>query len=74
MDDSAWFMAEEVILTMKCTLHVSMQFAECAAPRLKCVVLTHPWIKLAIGVRVGPNMATVVGKQQHPSTTTPLLK
>ena len=28
--------------------------------------------KLAIGVRVGPNMATVVEKQQHTSTTTPL--
>ena len=33
-----------------------------------------PLDKLAIGVRVGPNLATVVGKQQHPSTTTPLLK
>ena len=31
-----------------------------------------PLDKLAIGVRVGPSMATVVEKQQHTSTTTPL--
>ena len=30
-----------------------------------------PLDKLAVGVKVGPNMATVVEKQQHTSTTTP---
>jgi len=41
MDDSAWFMAEEVTLTMYiCNLQVSKPFSECTAPRLKRVVLT----------------------------------
>ena len=46
MDDSAWFLAEEVTSTIQCNLQVSKPFSECTAPRLNCVVLTHPWTKL----------------------------
>ena len=46
MDDSAWFLAEEVTLTIQCNLQVSKPFSECTAPRLNCVVLIHPWTKL----------------------------
>ena len=32
--------------------------AKCTAPRLKLVVLTHPWTKLDTEVRVAPDMAS----------------
>ena len=31
---------------MYSNLLVSKPFSECTAPRLKCVVLTHPWTRL----------------------------
>ena len=54
----AWFLAEEVTLTMLCTHQVSVLSTNCTAPRLKLVVLTHPWTKLDTEVRVYPYMAS----------------
>ena len=62
MDDSAWFLAEEVPLTMKGKLQVSKSFSQCTAPRLNCVVLTRPWTRLDLylGGWVGTDFVVVV--------------
>ena len=54
-----------------------MLSAECTEPRLKLVVLTHPWTKLDTEVRVAPDIASCrwkKGGKSNKTTTTPYCK
>ena len=53
-----------------------MLSAECTVPRLKLVVLTHPWTKLDTEVRVAPDIASCSWKKgkNNNKTTTPYCK
>ena len=54
-----------------------MLSAECTEPRLKLVVLTHPWTKLDTEVRVAPDIASCrwkKGGKNNKTTTTPYCK